>query len=123
FRPDNRNRAQNGGEPAIDPNEQKTIGIVQVWSLRHSPEKHVDLLPQDQIFRLQLCSRPEERSQHAKNQLEQISHRVARLPRPFPTSTSNRIFGTHKARIRAHSMSLPLFAHRSAMGSIDVAKK
>lgn len=49
FRPDNRNRAQDGGKPAIEPNEQKTIGIVQIWWLRHPPAKHVDLLPQDPI--------------------------------------------------------------------------
>jgi hypothetical protein len=55
-------------------NEQKTICIVQVWSLRHPAAKHIDLLPQDQIFHFQLCSRPKERSQEAKNQLEQISH-------------------------------------------------
>src|SRR5450759_3353143 len=57
FRPDNRNRAQHAGKPAIEPNEQKTIGIVQVRSLRCPPAKHIDLLPQHQIFRLQLCSR------------------------------------------------------------------
>jgi hypothetical protein len=38
------------------------IGIVQIWSLRHPPEKHLDLLPQDQIFGLQLCSRPADQS-------------------------------------------------------------
>ena len=37
-------------------------------------------MPQDQIFRLQLCSRPEERSQDAKNQLEQISHQAEITP-------------------------------------------
>jgi hypothetical protein len=95
FRSDNRNRVQDAGKPAIEPNEQKTLGIVQIWSLRHPPARHVDLLPQDQIFRLQPCSRPEELSQDAKNQLEQISHQVASLPRPFPASTSNRNFGTH----------------------------
>jgi hypothetical protein len=83
LRLDNRNRAQDGGKPEIEPNEQKTIGIVQIWSLRHPPAKHVDLMPQDQIFRLQLCSRPEERSQDAKNQLEQISYQAASLPHLF----------------------------------------
>jgi hypothetical protein len=97
FRPDNRNRAQDAGKPAIEPNEQNTIGIVQIWSLRHPAAKHVDLLPQDQIFHLQFYSRPKERSQEAKNQLEQISHQAASLARPFPASTLNRIFGTHKA--------------------------
>ena len=50
FRPDNRNRAQDGGKPAIEPNEQKSIGIVQMWSFRRPPAKHIDLLPQDQDF-------------------------------------------------------------------------
>ena len=72
------------------------IGIVEVRSLRRSPAKHIDLLPQDQVCCLQLCSRPEERSQDAKNQLEQIRHQAASLPRPFPASTPNRIFGTHR---------------------------
>jgi hypothetical protein len=31
-------------------NEQKTIGIVQIWSLWHPPPKQVDLLPQNQIL-------------------------------------------------------------------------
>src|ERR1022692_3934961 len=74
FRPDNRNRAQDAGKPAIEPNEQKTVDIVEVRSFRCPPAKHIDLLPQDQIFHFQLCSRLEERSQEAKNQLEQISH-------------------------------------------------
>src|SRR5665648_483493 len=30
LRPDNRNRAQDGGKPEIEPNEQKAIGIVQI---------------------------------------------------------------------------------------------
>jgi len=96
LRPDNRNRAQDGGKPAIEPNEQNAIGIVQIWALRHPPAKHIDLLPQDQVCCLQPCSRPKERSQDAKNQLEQISHQAASLPRPFLASTSNRIFGTHR---------------------------
>jgi hypothetical protein len=70
LRPDNRNRAQNGGKPAIEPNEQKPIGIVEVRSFRGPPAKHIDLLPQHQDFRFQLCSRLEERSQDAENQLE-----------------------------------------------------
>src|ERR1039458_317682 len=51
---------------------------------------------QDQDFCFQLCSRLEERSQHAENQLEQILHQVASLPRLFSASMPNRIFGTHK---------------------------
>lgn len=43
--PDNRNRAQDGGKPAIEPNKQKTIGIVEVRSFRCPPAKHIDLLP------------------------------------------------------------------------------
>ena len=45
FRPDNRNRAQDGGKPVIKPNKQKTIGIVEMRSLRCPPAKHIDLLP------------------------------------------------------------------------------
>ena len=45
FRPDNRNRAKDGGEPVIKPNKQKTIGIVEVRSFRCPPAKHIDLLP------------------------------------------------------------------------------
>jgi hypothetical protein len=64
----------------IKPNEQKTIGIVEVRSFRCPPAKHIDLLPQDQDFCLQLCSRLEERSYYAENQLEQVLHQVANLP-------------------------------------------
>src|SRR5450631_2016325 len=32
LRPDNRNRAKDGGEPVIKPNKQKTIGIVELRS-------------------------------------------------------------------------------------------
>ena len=45
LRPDNRNRAKDGGEPVIQPNKQKTIGIVEVRSFRCPPAKHIDLLP------------------------------------------------------------------------------
>src|SRR5260370_20179998 len=64
-------------------------------SLRRSPAKHIDLLPQDQVFRFQRCSRLEARSQDTENQLEQIGHQDASLRRPPAASTSNRIFGTH----------------------------
>ena len=78
-----------------EPNEQKTIGIVEVRSLRCPPAKHIDLLPQDQDFCCQLCSRLEERSQDAENQLERIGHQAVNLPRPLPASMPNLIFGTH----------------------------
>jgi hypothetical protein len=52
-----------------------------LWSLRHPPAKHINLLPQDEDFCFQLCSRLEERSQDPENQLEQIGHQAASLPR------------------------------------------
>jgi hypothetical protein len=83
FRSDDRNRAQDGREPVIEPNEQKTIGIVQSWSLWHPSPKNVDLLPQGEIFRFYRRSRPKERSQEAKNQLEheRSSRDVPKAPR------------------------------------------
>src|SRR5450759_1981713 len=45
LRPDNRNGANDGGEPVIEPNKQKTIGIVEVRLFRCPPAKHIDLLP------------------------------------------------------------------------------
>jgi hypothetical protein len=45
LRPDNRNQLKDGGKPAIEPNKEKTIRSVEVRSLRHSPAKHIDLLP------------------------------------------------------------------------------
>src|SRR6202790_2438472 len=93
--PDNRNHLKEGRKPAIEPNKQKTIRIVEVRSLRRSPAKHIDLLPQDQVFRFQRCSRLEARSQDTENQLEQIGHQGASLRRPPAASTPNRIFGTH----------------------------
>jgi hypothetical protein len=66
-----------------------------VRSLRRSPAKHIDLLPQDQVFRFQRCSRLEARSQDTENQPEQIGHQDASLRRPLAASTPNRIFGTH----------------------------
>src|SRR5664279_983425 len=98
LRPDNRNCAKDGGEPVIKPNKQKTIGIVEVRSFRCPPAKHIDLLPQDQDFCFQFCSRLEERNQDAKNQLEQISHQAASLSRLFSASMLNQIFGTHRPR-------------------------
>src|SRR6202140_4771120 len=67
-------------------------------SLRRSPAKHIDLLPQDQVFRFQRCSRLEAQSQDSENQLEQIGHQDASLRRPLAASTPNRIFGTHGAK-------------------------
>jgi hypothetical protein len=68
-----------------------------VRSLRRSPAKHIDLLPQDQVFRFQRCSRLEARRQDTENQLEQIGHQDASLRRPLAASTPNRIFGTHRS--------------------------
>src|ERR1700704_4002187 len=72
------------------------MGIVEVRSLRRSPAKHIELLPQDQVFRFQRCSRLEARGQDTENQLEQIGHQDASLRRPLAGSTPNRIFGTHR---------------------------
>jgi hypothetical protein len=80
LRPADRNRAEKGREPVIEPNQQTAIGIVEVRSFRRLPPKDVDLLAQDQNFRLQPRSRLEERCQDAKNQLERLDHRAARLP-------------------------------------------
>jgi len=36
-----------GSATAIEPNEQKEIGIAELWSLRYLSAKHVDLLAKD----------------------------------------------------------------------------
>jgi hypothetical protein len=46
LRPQNCNRAEDGGEPA-EPNQQKAIGIAELWSLRYLAAKHVELLAKD----------------------------------------------------------------------------
>ena len=97
LRPDNRNHLKDGRKPATEPNKEKTIRIVEVRSLWRSPAKHIDLLPQDQVFRFQRCSRLEARSQDTENQPEQIGHQDASLRCPLAASTPNRIFGTHRA--------------------------
>src|SRR4030081_552888 len=94
LRPDDRN-LKDGRKPPIEPNKSKTIRIVEVRSLRRSPAKHIELLPQDQVFRFQRCSRLEARGQDTEYQLEQIGHQDASLRRPPAASTPNRIFGTH----------------------------
>jgi len=68
--------------------------IVEVRSFRCSPAKHIDLLPQDQDFYFQRCSRLEERSQTPRISLNSL-HQIANLPRLFSASILNRIFGTH----------------------------
>jgi len=120
FRSDDRNRAQDGRKPVIEPNEQKTIGIVQSWSRWQPSPKNVDLLPQGQIFRFYRRSRPKERSQEAKNQLKQVGHRVASLSRSFPASTLNRIFGTHTDPT-ADSIEPPVAGGKPADGTGDPA--
>ena len=47
LRPENCNRAEDGGQPTIEPNEQKAIAIAELWSLRYLPTKHVELLAKD----------------------------------------------------------------------------
>src|SRR5947199_4682029 len=44
LRPDNRNRVKDGGKPAIEPNKQRTIGIVEVRSFQRPSEKPLYLL-------------------------------------------------------------------------------
>src|SRR5450830_796866 len=44
--PDNRNRLKDGRKTVIEPNKQKSIGIVQVRPFRHPSSEHIDLLPQ-----------------------------------------------------------------------------
>jgi hypothetical protein len=70
LRPEDCNRAENGREPAIEPNQQKAIGIVKLWSLRYLTAKYVELLAKDQDFCLELRSRLKKRSHDVENQLE-----------------------------------------------------
>src|SRR5262245_13463040 len=44
---ENCNRAEDGREPTIVSNEQKAIGIAELWSLRYPSAKHVELLAED----------------------------------------------------------------------------
>ena len=76
--------------------KSKTIRVVEVRSLRRSPAKHIDLLPQDQVFRFRRCSRLEARSQDTENKLEHVGNQDASLRRPLAASTPNRILGTHR---------------------------
>jgi len=68
--------------------------------------KTLILLPQGQIFCLYRRSRPKERSQEAKIQLEQVGHQVASLSRSFPASMQNRFFGTHRSWLKALGMKI-----------------
>jgi hypothetical protein len=70
LRPEDCNRAENGREPAIEPNQQKAIGIVKLWSLRYLTAKYVELLAKDQDFCLELRSRLKKRGHDVENQLE-----------------------------------------------------
>ena len=78
--PDNRQRFKDRGKPAIEPNKQKTISILEVRPLWCLPAKHIDLLPQDQIFRLQQCS---DLKSEAKMLRISLSRSVIR-PRAYP---------------------------------------
>jgi hypothetical protein len=60
------------------------------------PAKHIDLLPEDQDFRLEIRPRFEKRGKQSENQLEQVGHQATRLRRLLPASMPNRIFGTHR---------------------------
>ena len=70
LRPEDCNRAENGRESAIEPNQQKAIGIVKLWSLRYLTAKYVELLAKDQDFCLELRSRLKKRGHDVENQLE-----------------------------------------------------
>src|SRR5438067_7192938 len=78
--PENCNRAVDGREPMIEPNEQKAIGIAELWSLRYLPAKHVELLAKDQYFCRELRSRLKKRRHDVEDQSEQLDHQVAGLP-------------------------------------------
>jgi hypothetical protein len=54
--------------------------LLRCGLFRRPSSKHIDLLPQHQDFRFQLCSQPKERSQDANNQLEHISHQAQAYP-------------------------------------------
>jgi hypothetical protein len=115
LRPDNRYRREDRGNPSIEPNQQGSIDIVQLRSPRRLPAQHIDLLAQDQNFRLKPGSRLKERSHDAQNQLKQIDHQGASLPRPFPASIRNRIFGTHRVCVASYvffaKSELSVFGH------------
>ncbi len=50
LRPDDRNCAENAREPAIEPHQQKAIGIVELRTLRYLPAQHIELMAQDEDF-------------------------------------------------------------------------
>jgi len=82
----------------MEPNKQQAIDVCQSRPFGHPPAEHVDLLPQNQILRLQFSSRLKQRRQNGKDQPDQVGHRDESLPRLFLASTPNPIFGTHNGR-------------------------
>ena len=70
LRPEDCNGAENGREPATEPNQQKAIGIVELRSPRYLPAKHVELLAKDQYFCRELRSRFKKRRHDVEDQSE-----------------------------------------------------
>src|SRR5215475_10978774 len=97
LRPENCKRAEDGREPTIEPNEQKAIGIAELWSLRYLSAKHVELLAKDQDFCHELRSRLKKRGYDMENQSEKLDHQVAGLP-SLCLASSRIQFSVHTGR-------------------------
>jgi hypothetical protein len=69
IRPDEGQRIQNTGSEAIQPNEQQSVEGSENRSRRRIAPQHIDLLPENQDFRLKKLA-----GQCSPQQYENVDH-------------------------------------------------
>jgi hypothetical protein len=89
------------GKQAADTSQYQSVNRAEGRSGTGSPQ-HIDLLPQDQNFRLKHNSRPQQADHHSKDQSAQIQHRAAASPNSRSTASWMRFAtGTGVAAMKA----------------------
>jgi hypothetical protein len=68
-------RVQHLGSQAIEPRKHQAIDIADRDPLGRSTPEDIELMPKDENFGLQGCTRPEQPGHGVPDQLEEIAHR------------------------------------------------
>jgi hypothetical protein len=113
--------------------DEKRSGSLSSGAARHArPDRYTVLLRRRRFGARRrstlICCRRirisasslEEQSQYAENQLEQILHPVANLPRLFSASMLNRIFGTHRSMF---GVDLQTIASAALVAGVAISKR
>src|SRR5665213_1416440 len=97
FRPDDRKRIDGRRAKPVEPQKGEPVEVRETRPLRRLAPEDIDLLTENQYFRLKPSPRLEQRSQDASKQNQNIDHEDEASTDSLPLASPNWVSGRHRA--------------------------